>query len=279
MRCAGTCVISRAMGTGLLVPKPCAILGERGTLADGEYRRRVIAARYSISCCRCRRARTVRPCAMLRAILRRSSSENGRAYVFAAHDDEAHPHVHQSLQVRGPDGRRLNPRRQDLRRWRERFAEQLRAHGVEANATARRTRGVTQRYPNQGVAHMLARDEVPMYWRAVADAEQRQAGWQSHDGAFAASREIAQAMAASPARRIVRWRSALQISCGPCQCNGIRRRSSIVGRKQSLASGFLNDRRRAPMSRRSQQVVDQRTSCRAASSAPTPARSHCSSFD
>jgi len=140
VRCAGTCVISRAMGTGLLVPKPCAILGERGTLADGEYRRRVIAARYSISCCRCRRARTVRPCAMLRAILRRSSSENGRAYVFAAHDDEAHPHVHQSLQVRGPDGRRLNPRRQDLRRWRERFAEQLRAHGVEANATARRTR-------------------------------------------------------------------------------------------------------------------------------------------
>ncbi len=86
---------------------------------------------------------------------------------------------------------------QDLQRWRERFAEQLRANGVEANATPRRTRGATQRYPKQGVKHMLARGEVPMYWQAVANAEQRQAGWQSHDGVFAAWREIAQAMAAS----------------------------------------------------------------------------------
>ena len=39
-----------------------------------------------------------------------------------------------------------------------------------------------------------------MYWQAVANAEQRQARWQSHDGVFAAWREIAQAMAASPAR-------------------------------------------------------------------------------
>ena len=125
---------------------------------------------------------------------------DGRAYVFAAHDDEAHPHVHLSVQVRGPDGRRLNPRRQDLRQWRERFAEQLRAHGVEANATPRRTRGATKRYPKQGVAHMLARGDVPTYWQAVANAEQRQSEWQSYDGVFVAWREIARAMAASPAR-------------------------------------------------------------------------------
>jgi hypothetical protein len=125
---------------------------------------------------------------------------DGRAYVFAVHDDEAHPHVRLSVQVRGPDGRRLNPRKQDLQRWRERFAQQLRTHGVEANATARRTRGVTQRYPKQGVAHMLARGEAPMYWWPVANAEQRRAGWQSHDGVLAAWREIAHAMAASPAR-------------------------------------------------------------------------------
>lgn len=124
---------------------------------------------------------------------------DGRPYVFAAHDDEAHPHVHLSVQVRGPDGRRLNPRKQDLRRWRERFAEQLRANGVEANATPRRVRGATQRYPKQGVAHMLARGEVPMYWQAVASAEQRQAAWKSHDGVFAAWREVAQAMASSSA--------------------------------------------------------------------------------
>lgn len=125
---------------------------------------------------------------------------DGRVYVFAAHDDEAHPHVHLSVQVRGPDGRRLNPRRQDLQRWRERFAEQLRAHGVDANATPRRTRGVTKRYPGQGVTHMLARGETPMYWRTVVNDGQREVELKAHDGVFAAWREVARSMAASTVR-------------------------------------------------------------------------------
>ena len=122
---------------------------------------------------------------------------DGRAYVFAAHDDEAHPHVHLSVQVRGPDGRRLNPRKRDLQRWREQFAEQLRAHGVEANATSRLTRGVTRRYPKQAVVHMLACGETPRYWRAAANDTQRRAGWQAQGGVFAAWREVARAMAGS----------------------------------------------------------------------------------
>ncbi|WP_199542624.1 relaxase/mobilization nuclease domain-containing protein [Paraburkholderia kururiensis] len=122
---------------------------------------------------------------------------DGRAYVFAAHDDEAHPHVHLSVQVRGPDGRRLNPRRHDLRCWRWLFAEQLREHGVDANASLRRTRGVTKRYPSQGVTHMLARGETPMYWRAVANEEQREAESKAHDGVFAAWHEVARSMATS----------------------------------------------------------------------------------
>src|SRR5471030_3414117 len=122
---------------------------------------------------------------------------DGRAYVFAAHDDEAHPHVHLSVQVRGPDGRRLNPRRQDLQRWRERFAEQLRAHGVEANATPRRARGQTRRYPKQAVVHMVAREEMPRYWRAVPGDAGRRAVWQAHAGVFDAWHEIARAMANS----------------------------------------------------------------------------------
>jgi len=125
---------------------------------------------------------------------------DGRAYVFAAHNDEAHPHVHLTVQVRGPDGRRLNPRKQELRRWREQFAAQLRENGVEANATPRRTRGVTQRYPKQGVKHILARGQTPMYWQAVATPKQRQAGWRSHGGVFTAWWEIARVMVASPAR-------------------------------------------------------------------------------
>ena len=122
---------------------------------------------------------------------------DGRAYVFAAHDDEAHPHVHLCVQVRGPDGRRLHLYKRDLQRWRERFAERLRAHGVEANATSRLTRGTTQRYPKQAVVHMVARGEAPRYWRAAANDTQRRAGWQAQGGVFAAWREVARAMAGS----------------------------------------------------------------------------------
>ncbi|MFT4433141.1 relaxase/mobilization nuclease domain-containing protein [Caballeronia sp. 15715] len=122
---------------------------------------------------------------------------DGRDYVFAAHDDQAHPHVHLCVQVRGPDGRRLNPAKRDLQRWRERFAQQLQAHGVEANATSRRTRGAARRYPKQAVVYMLERGETPRYWRAVATDTQRRAGWEAHFGVFAAWREMALAMAAS----------------------------------------------------------------------------------
>ncbi|AJW98619.1 relaxase/mobilization nuclease domain-containing protein [Burkholderia gladioli pv. gladioli] len=122
---------------------------------------------------------------------------DGRRYVFAAHDDEAHPHVHLSVQVRGPDGRRLNPRRQDLLRWRERFAHQLREHGVEANATARLTRGETHRYTKQAVVHMVARGDAPRYWRQELDDTARVALWDAHAGALEAWRGVAHAMAGS----------------------------------------------------------------------------------
>ncbi|SDE09288.1 relaxase/mobilization nuclease domain-containing protein [Paraburkholderia lycopersici] len=91
-----------------------------------------------------------------RAFAREEFGEQ-RDYVFAAHDDEAHPHVHIVVLARGRDSRRLNPRKADLQRWRERFAQELRDRGVEANATPRRTRGVTQPFERQEVRHMRER--------------------------------------------------------------------------------------------------------------------------
>ncbi|MEN5229735.1 relaxase/mobilization nuclease domain-containing protein [Brevundimonas naejangsanensis] len=67
------------------------------------------------------------------------------AYVFALHDEGRHPHVHLTVQSLGRDGERLNPRKADLQVWRERFAHALRARGIEAEATPRRTRGVTRK--------------------------------------------------------------------------------------------------------------------------------------
>jgi hypothetical protein len=81
----------------------------------------------------------------------------GHEYVFAAHDDEAHPHVHLVVLARSRHGQRLNPRKADLQCWRERFAHELRERGIEANATPRRTRGVTQPTEPQSLRHRRER--------------------------------------------------------------------------------------------------------------------------
>jgi hypothetical protein len=62
-------------------------------------------------------------------------------YGMVLHTDEAHPHVHMIVKAMGEHGRRLNIRRDTLRRWRGEFARHLRAQGVAANATSRAVRG------------------------------------------------------------------------------------------------------------------------------------------
>lgn len=77
-------------------------------------------------------------------------------YVFATHTDESHPHVHLCVKAQGIDGTRLNPRKRDLQRWREGFAEALREHGIEANATPRLMRGARRRTRRQAALHRNA---------------------------------------------------------------------------------------------------------------------------
>ncbi len=66
-------------------------------------------------------------------------------YVMALHTHQANPHVHLAVRAEGHDGRRLNPRKQDLRRWREVFADRLRGLGIEAEASSQVTRGSRHR--------------------------------------------------------------------------------------------------------------------------------------
>jgi len=67
-------------------------------------------------------------------------------YVMVLHDHQANPHVHISVRAESKHGKRLNPRKADLHRWRETFAEKLRGHGVEAEATRQATRGRNRNY-------------------------------------------------------------------------------------------------------------------------------------
>lgn len=80
-------------------------------------------------------------------------------YVLVLHDHQANPHVHLSVRAESNHGRRLNPRKADLQRWRETFAEKLRGWGIDAEATLAPTRGVR------------GRDE-PL-WQRQARAQQR----------------------------------------------------------------------------------------------------------
>jgi hypothetical protein len=73
----------------------------------------------------------------------------GHQYLMALHtpetdpadDPPAHPHVHLILRAEDENGRRIHIRKGDLRTWREQFAAELRARGIEANATSRAERG------------------------------------------------------------------------------------------------------------------------------------------
>jgi hypothetical protein len=80
-----------------------------------------------------------------------------RDYVFVLHTDADHPHVHLAVQMHGDDGTRLNPRKGDLQAWREAFAQALRDRGIEAEATPRRTRGVTRKPERQALRRLSDR--------------------------------------------------------------------------------------------------------------------------
>jgi hypothetical protein len=71
---------------------------------------------------------------------------DGYKYVMVLHAHQANPHVHISVRAESKHGERLNPRKADLQRWRETFAERLREWGTDAEATRQATRGRSRNY-------------------------------------------------------------------------------------------------------------------------------------
>jgi hypothetical protein len=84
-----------------------------------------------------------------------------RSWVAALHQDRDHPHVHLTIARRDHDGRRFHPDRDDLFRYRQVFAQKLRDHGIEANATPCRTRGVDPVQEHIGVIKMREQGVSP----------------------------------------------------------------------------------------------------------------------
>lgn len=70
----------------------------------------------------------------------------GHRYVMVLHEHQANPHVHLSVRAESATGSRLNPRKTDLHRWRETFAEKLRGWGIDAEASRQATRGASRNF-------------------------------------------------------------------------------------------------------------------------------------
>ncbi len=84
---------------------------------------------------------------MQRAAREFAQAELGdHCWVMVLHDHQANPHVHLSVRAEGRHGQRLNPRKADLQRWRETFAEKLRGWGIEAEASRQAARGQVRNY-------------------------------------------------------------------------------------------------------------------------------------
>lgn len=92
---------------------------------------------------------------------------DGHQYVFGLHHhseregEPPHPHVHLCVLLKNEDGRRLNPRKNDLFEWRVRFAEKLRDEGVQCAATRRQHRGKAQKPENGTVLAIRRRGGIP----------------------------------------------------------------------------------------------------------------------
>jgi hypothetical protein len=129
--------------------------------------------------------------AVVRAAAREFLREEfrGHRYAMVLHEHQENPHVHVVVRSERDDGRRLNPRKADLHRWRERFAAALRGYGIEAAATRQAVRGVMrrpdrlwevvarnegrlrhERPPLNGASLMPERDEALENWSGLRHA-------------------------------------------------------------------------------------------------------------
>jgi hypothetical protein len=127
-------------------------------------------------------------------------------YVMVLHDHQANPHVHISVRAESRHGKRLNPRKADLQRWRETFAEKLRGYGVEAEATRQATRGRNTSYPdlwrlkaNEGGRLRKVRPVSNSGAKARTSREEAIKGWL----------HIGQALATSPDARDIKLAASI----------------------------------------------------------------------
>ena len=147
----------------------------------------------------------------------------GHRYVMVLHEHQANPHVHLSVRAESKTGKRLNPRKTDLHRWRETFAEKLRGWGIEAEATRQATRGESRNF--DPLWRVKAKQEGRMRQTGTA-AKTGQRHWDSRAEAMKAWAYIIKALVASesPDDRKLAERVARFVKAAPFLQEVVRQR-------------------------------------------------------
>ncbi|MCU7376144.1 conjugal transfer protein TraS [Paucibacter sp. O1-1] len=147
------------------------------------------------------------PLAVLRAAREFAQIEfKDHRYVMVLHDHQANPHVHLSVRMESKHGHRLNPRKADLRRWRELFAERLKGWGVEAGASSRASRGAIRGYEPlwriraRSEGRLLVAERRPKMEAKAAPAKARSNAWQAIIQVLESSEDSADVKLASAVR-------------------------------------------------------------------------------
>lgn len=142
-------------------------------------------------------------------------------YVMVLHDHQANPHVHISVRAESRRGKRLNPRKADLHRWRETFAEKLHGHGIEAEATRQATRGKSRNFDplwrvkaREDGRLRTTRASTKSSGRAIATRAEAVDAWNRLGQALAMSGSTADQELARSIARFVREMPKTEVSVG-----------------------------------------------------------------
>ena len=168
-------------------------------------------------------------------------------YVMVLHDDQANPHVHISVRAESMHGERLNPRKADLHRWRETFAERLRGWGIDAEATRQATRG--ERHSYEPIWRVKAREEGRLRTNRASEKTSSRAT-RTRETALAVWVKLAQELVKSPDAKDRQLRRGDRPVCAAERRRPSNTCESEQSEKQRELPGMKSPSRPGPESRR-----------------------------
>ena len=191
-------------------------------------------------------------------IVQRAAREFAKAefadhrYVMVLHDHQANPHVHLSVRAESNHGDRLNPRKADLQRWRETFAERLRGWGIDAEASRQATRG--ERHSYEPIWRVKAREEGRLRLRSASEKSTPRAT-RTRETALAVWVKLAQELVKSPDAKDRQLAGAIAryVQQTPAAIEHMRKRQS---EKQRELPGMQSPSRAAPERTRTRPEIE-----------------------